>query len=73
MKAFDRHCNMVLEGVREIWMEYPKSGSKNQAVPKERMIPKMFLRGDSVIIIMTNPGGATRVAKEEGDSKMDQS
>ena len=54
-------------------MEYPKSGSKNQAVPKERMIPKMFLRGDSVIIIMTNPGGATRVAKEEGDSKMDQS
>ena len=26
VKAFDRHCNMVLEGVKEMWTELPKSG-----------------------------------------------
>ena len=26
MKAFDRHCNMVLEGVKEMWTELPKTG-----------------------------------------------
>ena len=79
VKAFDRHCNMVLEGVREIWMEYPKggaAGSKAKAVPKERVIPKMFLRGDSVIIIAVNPAGAARKASEGEEklgAKMDQS
>lgn len=56
-----------------MWMEYPKSGSKAQGVPKERNIPKMFLRGDSVIIVMLNPAGAARKTKESGDSKMDES
>lgn len=26
IKAFDRHCNMVLENVREMWTELPKTG-----------------------------------------------
>ncbi|XP_006901334.1 PREDICTED: small nuclear ribonucleoprotein Sm D2, partial [Elephantulus edwardii] len=26
VKAFDRHCNMVLENVKEMWTEVPKSG-----------------------------------------------
>ena len=26
VKAFDRHCNMVLEGVKEMWTELPRSG-----------------------------------------------
>ena len=26
VKAFDRHCNMVLENVKEMWTEAPKSG-----------------------------------------------
>ena len=26
VKAFDRHCNMVLEGVKEMWTELPKTG-----------------------------------------------
>ena len=26
VKAFDRHCNMVLEGVKEMWTEMPKTG-----------------------------------------------
>merc|ERR1719284_2301439 len=26
VKAFDRHCNMVLESVKEMWTEVPKTG-----------------------------------------------
>ena len=56
VKAFDRHFNMVLENVKEMWTEQPK-GSKGQgaAVNKDRFINKMFLRGDSVILVLRNP------------------
>ena len=58
VKAFDRHCNMVLENVREMWTEAPKTGrgkKKAQPVNKDRKISKMFLRGDSVILVVRNP------------------
>uniref|UniRef100_A0A7E4VUQ4 Small nuclear ribonucleoprotein Sm D2 n=1 Tax=Panagrellus redivivus TaxID=6233 RepID=A0A7E4VUQ4_PANRE len=57
IKAFDRHFNMVLEDVKEMWTELPKSGKgkKKTAVAKDRFIPKMFLRGDSVIMVLKNP------------------
>merc|ERR1712070_617028 len=58
VKAFDRHCNMVLENVQEMWTETPKTGKgkkKARPVNKERFINKMFLRGDSVIIVLRNP------------------
>ncbi|CAN8062858.1 unnamed protein product [Agarophyton chilense] len=57
VKAFDRHCNMVLTNVTEIWYEYPKSGKggKTQRTEKTRTISKMFLRGDSVILVLLNP------------------
>ena len=58
VKAFDRHCNMVLENVKEIWTEVPKTGKgakKAQPVHKDRFISKMFLRGDSVILVLRNP------------------
>ncbi|KAK3020843.1 hypothetical protein RJ639_045525, partial [Escallonia herrerae] len=58
VRAFDRHCNMVLENVREMWTEMPKTGKgKKKALPvnKDRFISKMFLRGDSVIIVLRNP------------------
>ncbi|KAL0457924.1 UNVERIFIED_CONTAM: Small nuclear ribonucleoprotein Sm D2 [Sesamum latifolium] len=57
-EGFDRHCNMVLENVREMWTEVPKTGKgKKKALPvnKDRFISKMFLRGDSVIIVLRNP------------------
>uniref|UniRef100_A0A8C8WGC3 Small nuclear ribonucleoprotein Sm D2 n=1 Tax=Panthera leo TaxID=9689 RepID=A0A8C8WGC3_PANLE len=49
-KAFDRHCNMVLENVKEMWTEVPKSGKgkKSEPVNKDCHISEMFLRGDSV-------------------------
>ncbi|XP_053201848.1 small nuclear ribonucleoprotein Sm D2-like [Panonychus citri] len=55
VKAFDRHLNMVMEEVKEIWTEYPKSGKKSKPVNKDRFINKMFLRGDSVILVLKNP------------------
>merc|ERR1711898_3423 len=58
IKAFDRHCNMVLENVKEMWTEMPKSGKgtkKTKPVNKDRYNSKMFLRGDSVILVLRNP------------------
>ncbi|KAJ8906239.1 hypothetical protein NDN08_002733 [Rhodosorus marinus] len=57
VKAFDRHMNMILENVKEMWIEYPKSskGGKARPVNKDRFISKMFLRGDSVILVLRNP------------------
>ena len=54
VKAFDRHCNLVLENVKELWTEVMKNnkGKKIKEVSKERFVAKMFLRGDSVIIIV---------------------
>ena len=57
IRAFDRHMNMVLENVCELWTELAKGGKgkKAQAKNKERFINKMFLRGDSVILVLKNP------------------
>lgn len=58
VKAFDRHCNMVLENVKEMWTEQPRPGKgkkKAKPVNKDRFISKMFLRGDSVILVVRNP------------------
>ncbi|KLT45675.1 putative pre-mRNA splicing factor [Cutaneotrichosporon oleaginosum] len=53
VKAFDRHANMVLENVKEMWVETPK-GKNAKPVNKDRFISKMFLRGDSVILVLRN-------------------
>lgn len=57
VRAFDRHLNMVLEDVREMWTEVPRGGKGKKATPmnKERYIHKLFLRGDSVIVVLKNP------------------
>ncbi|KAI8049590.1 small nuclear ribonucleoprotein Sm D2 [Syncephalis plumigaleata] len=57
VKAFDRHCNMVLENVKEMWSEAPRAAKgqkKSKPVNKDRFISKMFLRGDSVILVLRN-------------------
>ena len=43
VKAFDRHCNMVLENAKEMWTETPRtsSGKKGRPVDKDRFISKM--------------------------------
>jgi len=32
VKAFDRHCNMVLENVKEMWTELPRTGKGKKKV-----------------------------------------
>jgi len=66
VKAFDRHCNMVLVNVKEMWTEIPKTGKgkkKARPVNKDRFISKMFLRGDSVILVLRNPLGPSPLAQ----------
>ncbi|KAJ2762229.1 mRNA splicing protein [Coemansia nantahalensis] len=59
VKAFDRHCNMVLENVKEMWTEAPAAGKGTKraaAINKDRFISKMFLRGDSVVVVLRSSG-----------------
>jgi small nuclear ribonucleoprotein D2 len=70
--AFDRHCNMILENVKEMWTEMPKTGKgKKRAKPvnKDRFISKMFLRGDSVILVLRNPLGQASSSKAADEGK----
>lgn len=52
VKAFDRHCNMILENVKEMWTETQGKGQNKKSVNRDRFISKMFLRGDSVILVL---------------------
>mmetsp|Transcript_22717 Transcript_22717/g.34593 ORF Transcript_22717/g.34593 Transcript_22717/m.34593 type:complete len:85 (+) Transcript_22717:56-310(+) len=49
IRAFDKHINLVLEDVKEIWTTRKKDGKISN---HEKMIPKMILRGDSVVMIL---------------------
>ena len=64
IRAFDRHMNIILEEVCEIWSEMMKGKSKAHKLRnRERFISKMFLRGDSIILIVKNPNDT----KTEGE------
>lgn len=54
VRAFDRHCNLVLEDVKEFWTENTRNskGKVTKSMQKERFVAKLFLRGDSVIIVV---------------------
>ncbi|GAX12749.1 small nuclear ribonucleoprotein D2 [Fistulifera solaris] len=67
VKAYDRHMNLLLEDVKEIWTETSKGGkgkSKGIAVNKDRYVSKMFLRGDSVVLIVSNPAALAQPQKD---------
>jgi small nuclear ribonucleoprotein D2 len=56
----------LMEDVKEMWTENSKGGkgkSRGTAVNKDRYISKMFLRGDSVIIIVSNPAALAEGGK----------
>lgn len=56
VKAFDRHFNMVLQDAEEMWTEAPKGAAKaGRAQDRQRFISKLFLRGDSVVLVLLNP------------------
>lgn len=54
VRAFDRHCNLILENVKELWTESLKNnkGKKIKSISKERFVSKLFLRGDTVVIVL---------------------
>lgn len=60
VKAFDRHCNMVLENVKEMWTEIPRlsGGKKGRPVNKDRFISKMWVLFSCPIKLMTHRMGS---------------
>jgi small nuclear ribonucleoprotein D2 len=60
VKAFDRHCNMVLENVKEMWTETPRlaNGKKGRPVNKDRFVSKMYVAlFDIVAFFFSSPSG----------------
>lgn len=58
----------LLEDVKEMWTEKSKGGkdkTRGTAVNKDRYVSKMFLRGDSVIVIVFNPAALAGDGKDE--------
>ena len=53
IKAFDRHCNLIMEAVTDLWTE--SGGKGKRRINKDRVISKLFIRGDSVILIVRDP------------------
>ena len=45
---------MVLENVKEMWTETPRKadGKVGRPVNRDRFVSKMFLRGDSVVLVL---------------------
>ncbi|KAH0788665.1 small nuclear ribonucleoprotein sm d2 [Histomonas meleagridis] len=52
-KAIDRHWNMILESVLEMWSPNVKDGKPVKI--ESRKIDRLFLRGDNVISVYPNP------------------
>ena len=51
-----------------MWTEVSKGGkgrTRGMAINKDRYISKMFLRGDSVILIVSNPAALANDASKE--------
>ena len=49
LRAFDKHMNLALENVRELYC----IKNKNKCITyHERYISKMLLRGDSIVLIL---------------------
>jgi len=48
---------MVLVDVKEMWTEVKKGkgSGRGKVVNRDRFVSKMFLRGDSVILVCGNP------------------
>ena len=66
IRAFDRHMNIILEAVCEIWSEMMKGKSKTHKLRnRERFISKMFLRGDSIILIVKKPNDTKNEEEKE--------
>jgi len=60
-----------LEDVKETWTETSKGGKgkkRGTVVNKDRYVSKMFLRGDSVILIVSNPASLVSGSNDGGET-----
>ena len=56
--SFFTNIYRLLEDVKEMWTEYSKGGKgrkRGTSTNKDRYVSKMFLQGDSVILVVSNP------------------
>ncbi|SGZ39245.1 related to small nuclear ribonucleoprotein chain D2 [Hanseniaspora guilliermondii] len=53
VKAFDKHCNMLIYDIKELWTE--KNWKDKTHKSQERYIAQSFLRGDNIIMIVKCP------------------
>lgn len=52
VKAFDRHCNMVLENVKEMWTELPRTGKgKKKVLITKSDLCKYFITPKLLILL----------------------
>merc|ERR1712167_338817 len=49
--GFDKHCNLILRSVNEIWLEIHKNNGS--IIPKSKYSPVLILRGDTVILVLS--------------------
>lgn len=52
LRAYDKHFNLVLEHVRELWQDRGAVSGSMMAGVHERYIPKLFVRGDTVVFVL---------------------
>ena len=60
-------AHRLMEDVKEMWTESSKGGkgkTRGATMNKDRYVSKLFLRGDSVIFVVSNP--AALAAQQEG-------
>lgn len=53
VKAFDKHCNLLIYDIKELWTE--KNWKDKTHKSQERYIAQSFLRGDNIIMIVKCP------------------
>ena len=59
VRAFDKHLDMVLEEVKEMWTTEDRDRRRirtSKTVHRVRFLGKRFLRGDSVIVVIKMVG-----------------
>ena len=58
VKAFDRHCNMVLENVKEMWTEIPRTGKGKKKVQHFKL--NFFMENRNYFFVYSSPSLLTR-------------
>jgi small nuclear ribonucleoprotein D2 len=48
VRAFDRHMNLIMENVKELWVD---KNFQKKNIYHEKIFSKLILRGDSIILI----------------------